>query len=61
MWAMLIGAVGISTPMTWFSLQMGFGLFGIWVGLTLFMLYRLSTNLFRLLSHRLVHVFPGKA
>jgi Na+-driven multidrug efflux pump len=61
MWAMLIGAVGIFTPMTWLSLQMGFGLFGIWVGLTLFMFYRLSTNLFRLLNHRWVHVFPGKA
>ncbi|MFQ5916732.1 MAG: MATE family efflux transporter, partial [Candidatus Binatia bacterium] len=45
MWAMLIGSFIIYIPISWLSLQFGFGLFGVWVGLSLFMAYRMTTNL----------------
>ena len=50
MWAMLIGALGIFVPLAWISLQWELGLIGVWIGLTLLMLWRLATNLFRFLS-----------
>ena len=61
MWAMLIGSSIIFIPITWLSLQFGFGLLGVWVGLSLFMAYRLTTNLVRLLSRRWIHVSTGRS
>ena len=61
MWAMLIGSSIIFIPITWLSLQFGFGLLGVWVGLSLFMAYRLTTNLVRLLSRRWIHASTGRS
>ncbi len=61
MWAMLIGAFIIYIPISWVSLQFGFGLFGIWVGLSLFMVYRMTTNLVRLLGRRWIHAFTARS
>ncbi len=61
MWAMLIGAFIIYIPISWLSLQFGFGLFGIWVGLSLFMVYRMTTNLVRLLGRRWIHAFTARS
>ncbi len=61
MWAMLIGALIIYIPISWLSLQFGFGLFGIWVGLSLFMVYRMTTNLVRLLGRRWIHAFTSRS
>jgi MATE family multidrug resistance protein len=52
--AMLIGALGIFVPLAWISLHWELGLVGVWSGLTLLMLWRLATNLFRFLSGRWV-------
>ncbi len=48
--AMLIGALGIFVPVAWISLRWELGLLGVWSGLTLLMLWRLATNLFRFFS-----------
>lgn len=61
MWAMLIGSSIIFIPITWLSLQFGFGLLGVWVGLSLFMAYRLITNLVRLLSRSWIHSSTGRS
>jgi Na+-driven multidrug efflux pump len=50
--AMLAGAFGIFIPISWLSLQFGWDLIGVWVGFTLFMLWRLATNLTRFLGRR---------
>jgi putative MATE family efflux protein len=48
--AMLVGALGIFVPIAWLSLHKGWGLRGIWIGLSLLMAWRLATNLFRFRS-----------
>jgi putative MATE family efflux protein len=50
--AMLVGALGIFVPIAWLSLHEGWGLIGIWIGLSLLMAWRLATNLWRFLSQR---------
>lgn len=45
--AMLVGALGIFVPIAWLSLRQGWGLRGIWIGLSLLMAWRLATNLAR--------------
>lgn len=56
MWAMLIGALGIFVPISWMSLHWGWGLMGIWVGVSALMSWRLLTLLYRFSSRRW---FPG--
>lgn len=55
MWAMILGALGICVPISWLSLQLDLGLLGVWVGLSLLMIFRLGTNLHRFLSMRWRH------
>jgi Na+-driven multidrug efflux pump len=50
--AMLAGAVCIFIPISWLSLRLGWDLTGVWVGFTLFMLWRLATNLTRFIGRR---------
>ena len=42
MWAMLIGALGIFVPISWMSLDWGWGLTGIWAGVGALMSWRRS-------------------
>jgi putative MATE family efflux protein len=58
MWAMLIGALGIFVPIAWLSLHFGWGLLGVWIGLSLLMAWRLATNLYRFFSKRWTAAFP---
>jgi Na+-driven multidrug efflux pump len=58
MWAMLIGALGIFVPIAWLSLHFGWGLLGVWIGLSLLMVWRLTTNLFRFFGKRWAAAFP---
>ncbi len=48
--AMLAGALGVFVPIAWLSLREGWGLGGIWIGLSLLMAWRLATNIFRFCS-----------
>ena len=50
MWAMLIGALGIFVPISWLSLELGWGLTGIWAGVGALMSWRLITLLYRFVS-----------
>jgi putative MATE family efflux protein len=50
--AMLIGALGVFVPIAWLSLREGWGLPGVWIGLSLLMIWRLTTNLWRVFSLR---------
>jgi MATE family multidrug resistance protein len=50
--AMLAGAGCIFIPIAWLSLIFQWDLIGVWAGFTLFMLWRLSTNLTRFLGRR---------
>lgn len=50
--AMLAGAGCIFIPISWLSLHFGWDLIGVWVGFTLFMLWRLATNLTRFFGRR---------
>jgi MATE family multidrug resistance protein len=50
--AMLAGAGCIFVPIAWLSLHLGWDLIGVWVGFTLFMLWRLATNLSRFFGRR---------
>lgn len=59
--AMLIGALGIFVPIAWISLQWDLGLLGVWCGLTLLMVWRLGTNLYRFTSKRWQAAFPGRS
>jgi putative MATE family efflux protein len=52
MWAMLIGALGLFVPISWMSLHWGWGLTGVWIGVTILMSWRLTTNLYRFTSMR---------
>jgi MATE family, multidrug efflux pump len=52
MWAMLIGGLGIFVPISWMSLQLGWGLSGIWAGVGALMSWRLFTLLYRFFSRR---------
>lgn len=52
MWAMLAGGLLLFVPLTGAALHLELGLFGIWAGFSLFMLQRLTANLWRLLSRR---------
>lgn len=52
--ASVISALLGYLPLTWLSLTFGWGLRGIWTGLTLFMLIRLATLLWRMRSGRWV-------
>lgn len=47
MWAMLLGALGMFIPVSWMSLNSGWGLAGILMGLTGLMLWRCVTNAWR--------------
>ncbi|HTM10499.1 MAG TPA: MATE family efflux transporter [Verrucomicrobiae bacterium] len=59
--AMLIGALGIFVPVTWLSLHQGWGLLGVWIGLSMLMAWRLATNLARFQSKRWARLFPGQS
>jgi putative MATE family efflux protein len=50
--AMLVGAVGMFVPVSWCSLHWNLGLAGVWTGLGLLMLFRLTTNLYRFFGTR---------
>jgi MATE family, multidrug efflux pump len=50
MWAMLIGGLGIFVPISWMSLHWGWGLTGIWAGVSALMSWRLVTLLYRFFS-----------
>lgn len=60
MWAMVLGAFGIFVPISWLSLSFGWGLPGLWSGLTLFMGWRLATNLTRFLSRRWIGTYLSR-
>jgi len=47
MWAMLAGGCGVFIPISWLSLNYGWGLTGILIGLSALMLWRCATNVFR--------------
>ncbi len=47
MWAMLAGGCGVFIPISWLSLDYGWGLTGILIGLSALMLWRGATNVFR--------------
>lgn len=49
---MVIGALAIFVPISWLSLKFGWGLLGLWSGLTLFMVWRLATNTLRFFGRR---------
>ena len=55
--AMLIGALGIFVPLCWLSLHWDWGLTGVWVGLSLLMVFRFATNFGRFLSMRWINRF----
>ena len=57
--AMLIGSLGIFVPISWISLHWDLGLMGVWAGLSLLMLFRLGTNLYRFVSLRWTSAFPA--
>jgi Na+-driven multidrug efflux pump len=57
---MLVGALGIFVPIAWLSLRQGWGLRGIWIGLSLLMAWRLATNIFRFLSKGWAPLFSGQ-
>jgi putative MATE family efflux protein len=50
--AMLFGALCLFVPFSWLSLQQGWGLLGIWIGLSILMTWRLVTNVFRFTSQK---------
>jgi putative MATE family efflux protein len=52
MWAMLAGTMGIFMPLSWLSLHFGWGLSGLWAGVSALMAWRLATNLFRFVSKK---------
>jgi len=52
MWAMLTGALGILVPISWMSLQWGWGLMGISAGVGALMSWRLLTLLYRFFSRK---------
>jgi len=52
MWAMLIGALGIFVPISWMSLDWGWGLTGIWAGVGALMAWRLITLLYRFFGRK---------
>lgn len=52
MWAMLAGGLLLFVPLTGVAFYLGLGLFGIWAGFSLFMIQRLTANLWRLFSRR---------
>ena len=47
MWAMLAGGCGVFIPISWLSLNYGWGLAGILIGLSVLMRWRCATNVFR--------------
>ena len=52
MWAMLAGGLLLFVPFTGAAFHLGWGLFGVWAGFSLFMIQRLTANLWRLSSRR---------
>ena len=50
--AMLIGTLIIFVPLSWLSLQLGWGLTGIWSGIGVLMAWRLFTNSYRFVSRK---------
>jgi putative MATE family efflux protein len=50
--AMLVGALCLFVPLSWLSLQQGWGLVGIWTGVGMLMTWRLLTNLYRFRSKK---------
>jgi len=52
MWAMLAGGLLLFVPLTGAAFHLELGLFGIWAGFSLFMIQRLTANLWRLSSRR---------
>jgi putative MATE family efflux protein len=55
--AMLIGALGLFVPIAWLSLREGWGLPGVWIGLSVLMFWRLATNLYRFVSRKGLYHF----
>ncbi len=47
MWAMLGGGCGVFIPISWLSLNYGWGLTGILIGLSALMVWRFGTNVYR--------------
>ncbi len=47
MWAMLAGGCGVFIPISWLSLNYGWGLTGVLIGLSALMLWRAVTNVYR--------------
>ena len=47
MWAMLAGGCAVFIPISWLSLNYGWGLTGILIGLSALMLWRFGTNVYR--------------
>ena len=45
--AMIVGALCIFVPISWLSLQWGWGLNGIWAGVSALMLWRFAANFYR--------------
>ena len=52
MWAMVIGALAIAVPISYASLQFGWGLSGILIGISALMSWRCATNVSRFLSQK---------
>ncbi len=52
MWAMLAGGLLLFVPLTGLAFHLELGLFGVWAGFSLFMVQRVSANLWRLFSRR---------
>jgi len=52
MWAMLAGGCGVFIPISWLSLNYGWGLTGILIGLSALMLWRCATNVFRFIGRK---------
>ncbi len=52
MWAMLSGGLGIFIPISWLSLNYGWGLTGILTGVSVLMLWRFGTNACRFISRK---------
>ncbi len=52
MWAMLAGGLLLFAPLTGLAFHLELGLLGVWSGFSLFMVQRVSANLWRLFSQR---------
>ena len=60
MWAMLAGGLLLCMPISWLSLQRGWGLDGILIGIGALMAWRGATNLLRFLNRRWADERPSR-